>query len=205
MVGVAEKSSVPTDMRPGTASARPGTAAFDEQQAFFSETPGRPGSGGGASAGFRPGSSMGIARPGTPAAAVMSEAMRPGSAVGARPGSAMGAREPGFGAPGARSSSDLTFGSNTALCGNITSALRKRKKDVVFDPVAVAPEELLPHERAGYEAKKGGGSPPPDIMVITHDDSPGYISGSNSPPVSPVVFDEGEDAEAEPGILGSWD
>ena len=28
------------------------------------------------------------------------------------------------------SSSDLTFGSNTALCGNICSALRNRKRDV---------------------------------------------------------------------------
>ena len=130
--------------------------------------------------------------------------MRPGSSMGARPGSAMGARE-GFTGGGARSSSDLTFGSNTALCGNITSALRKRKKDVAETP-AIPQDELLPHEREGYsEGEKNKAEP--EIMVITHDDSPpaGYVSGE-SPPVSPVVFDEGEDAEAEPGdILESWD
>jgi len=104
--------------------------------------------------------------------------------------------------PQARSSSDLTFGSNVAMCGSIFSALRNRKKALSVDTekppspeqMVTSPAVVLPHEREAGTEK----SPEVNIMVINHDDSPsGYISGDGSPPISPVVYDEAEGVDAD--------
>lgn len=236
MVGVNNKSVVPEGVaRPGTATLdgmiRPSTAlagagllrrdSYDTVPAAIS----RPGTGM-----RRPGSSMlGIARPGTPAASEM-EAMRPGTA-GARPGTA--STHVSSGSNRVMSSSDLTFGSNTALCGNISSALRNRKRDVTSIEEAQSESfgEVIPHE--AILAADGDRAPQPgepeiwnsspqgtqkevNIMVITHDIPEGVIPecsphspNEGSPPVSPIVFDEaervGEEGEPEQAIMESWD
>lgn len=146
MVGLKETSTVAAATRPGTAMGgdhgdlvRPGTAS-------------RPGTA--MMAMKRPGTALtGIARPGTPAAAEMALA-RPSTPGQARPGTSMAAR-PGTSCGGAEmtsvySSSDLTFGSNSALCGGISRALRNRTREVAVDDVksdkSESPRQESPHE-----------------------------------------------------------
>lgn len=182
---------------------------------------------------MRPGTAMlGIARPGTPAAADM-EMMRPGTSTGMRPGTSTGMR-PGTAAgsyanqspAGAVSSSDLTFGSATALCGNVARALRNRKRDVASteevgtDGVGGASMDEVHHEdilhalgnRPGTagdrqiwdanstRADKASPKKEVNIMVITHDDAPSSpVDGDGgSAPVSPM-YDEDHDLEGATG------
>lgn len=172
LCGATVESKVPASARPSTATARPGSARPCTSGGLRPRTPfescitgfgtgavpcttslGRPGTG------FRPGTTE---RPGTG---------RPGTGL-ARPGTAMGHQvEP------AGSSSDLTFGSNEALCGGISRALRGRKKDA---PVQVSPPQQDPEESLSFSAAAGvlpgdrEGAPAEgscDIMTINYDDS----------------------------------
>jgi len=222
MVGVNNKSVVPEGVvRPGTGTLdgmiRPSTALagaglLRRDSADLSSAVSRPGTG--------------IARPGTPAASEM-EAMRPGTA-GARPGTA--SAHGSTGSNRVMSSSDLTFGSNTALCGNICSALRNRKRDVTSIEEAqsdsfgdvIAHEDILaavgdrnpqPGEPEIWKSSPQGTQKEVNIMVITHDvASEGVVPecspnspNEGTPPVSPVVFDEAEQVGEEQEIMESWD
>lgn len=219
MVGVKEKSVVSGSSRPGTAAG----AAADGESGGSAMQP--------SSAGMmrRPGTAMssamstacgvpGIARPGTPAAIEVGLArpntpgVRPGTA--GRPGTAMAMRPMTGGAAevaSVYSSSDLTFGSNSALCGGISRALRNRKREVVVDDAksdkSESPRQESPHEmlwgalrdkdveQPGQteiwrrdsrtpEERSPKNAPQCDIMVITHDEEP---DEQDSPMQSPVL------------------
>eukprot|EP00656_Telonema_subtile_P039938 TRINITY_DN45017_c0_g1_i2.p1 TRINITY_DN45017_c0_g1~~TRINITY_DN45017_c0_g1_i2.p1 ORF type:complete len:458 (+),score=93.82 TRINITY_DN45017_c0_g1_i2:224-1597(+) len=179
LCGAATDSNVPLAARPSTAMARPGTGArpctsggirpatpFESCITGFGvgarpcTSLGRPGTGG-----FRPGTGLG---------------QRPGTGLG-RPGTAMAVQP----TQPTASSSDLTFGSNEALCGGISRALRGRKKAPAVLPEASSSPEpweeetgmsfsaacgVLPGDRPGgaAPAEGGGGC---DIMTIDYDDS----------------------------------
>ena len=148
LVGVGQSSVVPEGIRPGTAMVgdgargeggmmainrpvtamsmamnRPGTSMSNTMPGFAYPTLSllRPGTGmivQGMPGIPRPGTAgmqvSGIARPGTPAAEVVTRMN-----TGPRPMTGMNHRGVGFMEP-PQSSSDLTFGSNTALCGGIS-------------------------------------------------------------------------------------
>ncbi|XP_032222636.1 leucine-rich repeat-containing protein 56 isoform X2 [Nematostella vectensis] len=116
-----EKANRPSSgNRPSSrvASARPGTAAVRQRPATTARQ--RPGS----AAGQRPGSAMG---------------QRPGSAMGQRPGSAMGSQAEAAAVFQADDSSDLTHGSSEVICGNISKALKARRKNIQNFKPALAP------------------------------------------------------------------
>jgi hypothetical protein len=118
LCGAASESKIPASARPMTGMSRPGTGI------------GRPSTSGG----LRPKtpfessiSSFGVnQRCPTPIRPGTSTAIRPGTSA-ARPGTASCFSPVSEAVVG--SSSDLTFGSNVALCGDISRALRSRKKD----------------------------------------------------------------------------
>ncbi|EDO49180.1 predicted protein [Nematostella vectensis] len=95
-----------------------GTAAVRQRPATTARQ--RPGS----AAGQRPGSAMG---------------QRPGSAMGQRPGSAMGSQAEAAAVFQADDSSDLTHGSSEVICGNISKALKARRKNIQNFKPALAP------------------------------------------------------------------
>jgi len=166
LCGATTESKVPESARPMTGMSRPGTAL------------GRPSTSGG----LRPKtpfessiSSFGVnQRAATP--------IRPGSSVSIRP--ATGARpatscyspvaEAAVG-----SSSDLTFGSNIALCGDISRALRMRKKDANLQSFREGEESNSPESDVGWGRGKLGedGDAPDgdkyDIMVIENETTAG--------------------------------
>jgi len=86
----------------------------------------------------RPGSAAGSARQERPSSAMSTRQRpmsasrkRPASAMGQRPGSAGGSSEPvGPGVFQQDDSSDLTYGSSQVICGNISRALKSRRKDL---------------------------------------------------------------------------
>ncbi|XP_068673337.1 leucine-rich repeat-containing protein 56-like [Montipora foliosa] len=87
---------------------------------------------------MRPGSAAGSARHERPSSAMSTRQrptsasrMRPSSALGQRPGSAGGSYEPtSTGVFQQDDTSDLTYGSSQVICGNISRALKSRRKDL---------------------------------------------------------------------------
>ncbi|KAL9956013.1 hypothetical protein ACROYT_G037430 [Oculina patagonica] len=91
----------------------------------------RPGSAAGASRQERPSSAMSTrSRP------MSASRQRPASAMGQRPGSAGGSSDP-VGVFCQDDSSDLTHGSSQVICGNISRALKSRRKDLKSPKVPV--------------------------------------------------------------------
>lgn len=94
----------------------------EEEESSFDMV--RPGSAAGASRQERPSSAMSTrSRP------MSASRQRPASAMGPRPGSAGGGSEP-MGVFYQDDSSDLTHGSSQVICGNISRALKSRRKDL---------------------------------------------------------------------------
>lgn len=86
----------------------------------------------------RPGSAAGVSRQERPSSAMSTRQRpasasrkRPSTAMGQRPGSAGGSYEPtGPGVFQQDDTSDLTYGSSQVICGNISRALKSRRKDM---------------------------------------------------------------------------
>ncbi|KAJ7360064.1 Leucine-rich repeat-containing protein 56 [Desmophyllum pertusum] len=93
----------------------------------------------------RPGSAAGVSRQERPSSAMSTRQrpasasrQRPASAMGQRPGSAGGGAEP-IGVFHQDDSSDLTHGSSQVICGNISRALKSRRKDLKSPKTPVMP------------------------------------------------------------------
>lgn len=153
LCGANPESKVPSTARPSTSGARPGSSRPATSGGLRPKTPFESCITGFGTAG-RPSTSLGTAP------------MRPGT--GARPSTSSGLNMQPEVLAG--SSSDLTFGSNEALCGGISRALRSRKRDVRVQqssPIAEQEEESL---SALLGKLPEGSSGEADIMTINFDD-----------------------------------
>ena len=134
LCGAAKDSKIPSSARPATGASRPGAAAALAAYRGLISCCAGTGIG-------RPSTSGGL-RPKTPFESSISSfginqrcptPIRPGSSAMIRPGTSARPSTGTCYSPVADaavgSSSDLTFGSNIALCGDISRALRCRKKD----------------------------------------------------------------------------